>query len=176
VVELYEEFVKFSKSEVLHFRKLEKQRKAPNQDETLRPTRYSDNQRSYLSKCTTSTLMAVDHQRIGKKIWTTSAREKPKNLRAKDQTTIIREEECQAEATVVAKAHTHSSHRTACTMAATLTAAIFVYRRLPHNQYSPSYPFLFPPQTYQNNQAQALAYYQSYHYTTTNHPQPPPTL
>jgi hypothetical protein len=41
-----------------------------------------------------------------------------------------------------------------------------------HQQYSPSYPSPFLPQTYKNNHAQALAYYQPYHYTTTNHPQP----
>jgi hypothetical protein len=41
-----------------------------------------------------------------------------------------------------------------------------------HQQYSPSYPSLFPPQTYQNTHAQASTYYQSYHYATINHPQP----
>jgi hypothetical protein len=45
---------------------------------------------------------------------------------------------------------------------------------LHHQQYSPYYPLIFPPQTYQNSHAQALAYYQSYHYGTTNHPQPFP--
>jgi hypothetical protein len=44
-----------------------------------------------------------------------------------------------------------------------------------HHQYSPSYPSPFPQQAYQNSQAQALAYYQSYHYATTNHPQASPT-
>jgi hypothetical protein len=39
-----------------------------------------------------------------------------------------------------------------------------------HQQYSPSYPSLFPPQTHQSNQAQLATYYQSYHYATTNHP------
>jgi hypothetical protein len=43
----------------------------------------------------------------------------------------------------------------------------------PHyQQYSPSYPSLFPPQAYQNSQTQPPAYYQPYHYATTNHPQP----
>jgi hypothetical protein len=41
-----------------------------------------------------------------------------------------------------------------------------------HHQYSLSYPSLFPPQSYQNNHAQAPTYHQSYHYATTNHPQP----
>jgi hypothetical protein len=45
----------------------------------------------------------------------------------------------------------------------------------PHQHYSPSYPLLFLPQAYQNSQVQAPAYYQSYHYATTNHPQPSPT-
>jgi hypothetical protein len=47
VLELYEQFSKFSKSEVQHFCKLEQQRKATKQDEAPRP-RYSDNQRNYL--------------------------------------------------------------------------------------------------------------------------------
>jgi hypothetical protein len=47
VVELYEDFAKCSKLVVLHFRKLEQQRKTPKHDEASRPTRYNDNQRSY---------------------------------------------------------------------------------------------------------------------------------
>jgi hypothetical protein len=43
-----------------------------------------------------------------------------------------------------------------------------------HKQYSPSYPSHFSPQVYHNNQTQPLAYYQSYNYATTNHPQPSP--
>jgi hypothetical protein len=38
-----------------------------------------------------------------------------------------------------------------------------------YQQYSPSYPSLFPPQAYQNSQSQPLAYYQSYYRATTNH-------
>jgi hypothetical protein len=41
-----------------------------------------------------------------------------------------------------------------------------------HQQYSPSYPSFFPLQTFQNSHTQTPAYYQSYHYSTTNHPQP----
>jgi hypothetical protein len=47
VAELYEEFAKFSKSEVLHFHKLEQQRKTPKHDDASRPTHYNDNQCSY---------------------------------------------------------------------------------------------------------------------------------
>jgi hypothetical protein len=44
----------------------------------------------------------------------------------------------------------------------------------PHSQkHSPSYPLHYPP--YKNSQTQSPAYYQSYHYATINHPQPPPT-
>jgi hypothetical protein len=43
-----------------------------------------------------------------------------------------------------------------------------------HHHDSPSNPSFFPQQAYQNSQAQALAYYQSYHYATTNHSQPSP--
>jgi hypothetical protein len=41
-----------------------------------------------------------------------------------------------------------------------------------HQRHSPSYPMHFPAQAYQNSQTQPLAYYQSYHYATINHPQP----
>jgi hypothetical protein len=43
VVELYEAFAKFSKPEVLHFCKLEQQRKTPKHDEASRPPCYNDN-------------------------------------------------------------------------------------------------------------------------------------
>jgi hypothetical protein len=48
VAELYENFAKYCKSEVLHFRKLEQQRKAPKHDEASKPSRYNvNNQRNY---------------------------------------------------------------------------------------------------------------------------------
>jgi hypothetical protein len=46
VSKLYEQFAKFSKLEILHFGKLEQQRKASKPDEATRP-HYNDNQRSY---------------------------------------------------------------------------------------------------------------------------------
>jgi hypothetical protein len=42
IVELYENFTKFSKSEVLHFRKFEKQRKALKHGEASRLAHYND--------------------------------------------------------------------------------------------------------------------------------------
>jgi hypothetical protein len=50
VLELYEEFDKFSKLEVLHFRKLEQQRKTLKQDEASRSPRYNNNECSYLKE------------------------------------------------------------------------------------------------------------------------------
>jgi hypothetical protein len=47
VLELYEQFNKFSKSEVSHFRKLEQQRKPPKSSKASRPTHYNDNQCGY---------------------------------------------------------------------------------------------------------------------------------
>jgi hypothetical protein len=43
-----------------------------------------------------------------------------------------------------------------------------------HQQHSPSYPPHYPNQAYQNSETQPPAYYQSYHYATTNHPQSSP--
>jgi hypothetical protein len=43
-----------------------------------------------------------------------------------------------------------------------------------YQQYSLSYPSLFPPQAYQNSQGQPMAYYQSHHYATTNYSQSSP--
>jgi hypothetical protein len=40
---LYKNFVKFSKSEFLHFRKLEQHRKSLKHDEASRTTQYSEN-------------------------------------------------------------------------------------------------------------------------------------
>jgi hypothetical protein len=46
VPDLYEQFAKFSKSEIQHFHKLEEQRKVSKLDKAARPC-YNDNQRSY---------------------------------------------------------------------------------------------------------------------------------
>jgi hypothetical protein len=46
VLELYEQFAKFSKSEIQHFRKLEKQRKVSKPDEVPRP-HHNESQRNY---------------------------------------------------------------------------------------------------------------------------------
>jgi hypothetical protein len=80
VPELYEHFTKFSKSEVKHFCKLEQQRKPQSQmkPQSLLTTMIANTAtpRQYIS----SISMAVGHQKIGKKIWATSARKKPERL------------------------------------------------------------------------------------------------
>jgi hypothetical protein len=45
---------------------------------------------------------------------------------------------------------------------------------LSHPPYSPSYPSLFSQPTQPNHQGPPPSYYQSYHYSTTNHTQPSP--
>jgi hypothetical protein len=47
VPKLYEQFAKFSKSDVQHFRKLKQQRKTSKQDEAPRPLRYNDSHHNY---------------------------------------------------------------------------------------------------------------------------------
>jgi hypothetical protein len=67
VTELYEQFTKFSKFEIQHFRKLEQQKKCQSrmkpQDLTIMKASAAT-----LSQCTASTLMDVDHQRIVRRI------------------------------------------------------------------------------------------------------------
>jgi hypothetical protein len=47
--ELYANFHKFSKSEVLHFHKLEQQRKVPKENEASRPIKYNRGRESTMS-------------------------------------------------------------------------------------------------------------------------------
>jgi hypothetical protein len=65
VPELYEQFTKFSKSEIQHFHKLEQQRKVSKPNKAPRPC-HNESQHSY-PKPVHMTLMDMDHQRIGRK-------------------------------------------------------------------------------------------------------------
>jgi hypothetical protein len=76
VLELYEQFAKFSKSVIQHFRKLEQQQKISKPNEAPGPATMKANTAT-LSLCTTSTLMDVDHQRIVRKLWDTITTNKP---------------------------------------------------------------------------------------------------
>jgi hypothetical protein len=122
-VELYEEFTKFSKSEVLHFCKFEQQTETTKHDEAPRPPRYSDNQRSYPKQVIALTSMVVGHQRIGRRIL-----DRPHKKEAREPSTISkistsREVGHQAEAVVMTEARTPSSLRTACTTTVKPTVA-----------------------------------------------------
>jgi hypothetical protein len=123
VVDLYEEFTKFSKSNVLDFRKLEEQRKAPKHDEASRSVCYNDNQHSYPKQVHNMTPMVVGLWKIGKRISGHLHKKETRGPLSTGQTSTIKEGVCQAEAMVEAKAHTHSSLSTACTMAVTPTTA-----------------------------------------------------
>jgi hypothetical protein len=114
VPELYEQFAKFSKSEALHFRKLEKQRKAPKNDEATRPTRYNDNQCGY-----PKLVHNIDSDGYGppedwEKNFGTPPQER--NQRAFDLGQINRVSEAahQAKATAGVVVHSRTSLRTSC--------------------------------------------------------------
>jgi hypothetical protein len=72
--ELYEEFQKFSRAEVLHFRKLDQQKKAQTRTKfqghssTARAKKAHQVLSHLTDKFTASTRMDVDHRKIGRKI------------------------------------------------------------------------------------------------------------
>jgi hypothetical protein len=120
IAELYEEFSKFSKSEVLHFRNLEQQRKAPKHNEASRTAYYNDNQRNYPKQ-----VCNIDSDDCGPtENWENNfdhlRKEEVSEPLSRGETSIIREGACQAEAAVIAEAHTRSSLYTTCIMAVRL--------------------------------------------------------
>jgi hypothetical protein len=66
VPKLYDQFAKFSKFEIQHFRKLEQQQKVAKLDEASR-ARCGDNHRNYPKWCTTLAMTETEHQRTGTK-------------------------------------------------------------------------------------------------------------
>jgi hypothetical protein len=108
VLELYEQFTKFSKSEVQHFRKLEQQRKVLKPDEATRPC-YNDNQCSYPKP-----VHSIDSDGCGlPKNWEKHFGPSPqeRNPRTFDQRSphTAKEAELQILAAIVAEAHTQRS-------------------------------------------------------------------
>jgi hypothetical protein len=203
VPELYEQFAKFSKMEILQFHKLEQQRKVSKPDEATRP-RYNDNQRSYPRP-----VHNIDSDGCGppenwEKNFGPSPQERNPGTFDQRSPHTAKEAKPQIVATVMAETHTQLDPCTACTTEVKPASAPKIphfpfnkqkmeqqpsqpSRQPPprdvnhtmqwtpnHQQYSPSYHSLFPAQTHQSNQAQPPAYYQPYHYTITNHPPPPP--
>jgi hypothetical protein len=78
--ELYEEFQKFSRAEVLHFRKLGQKRKSTSENESTRPFKYNKSKEGHpsfehlIDKFTVSTQMGADHWKIGRKFQTSMTR------------------------------------------------------------------------------------------------------
>jgi hypothetical protein len=70
------------------------------------------------SECTTSTPMAVDHQRIGKRTLSHLSKKETRGPSTRDQISSVSEVARQAEAMVAAEAHSHTSLHIACIMAA----------------------------------------------------------
>jgi hypothetical protein len=147
------------------------------------------------SRCISLISMAACHWRIGRKTLGHLCKKETREPLIKDSPSTTKEVSHQIMVAAAAEAHTYSNLRIACSMVVRQTIAqkIAPYssstkekwsktpqqsaRRgakhtmkwaLSHQQYSPSYHLLFPPHAYQNSQGQALAYYQSYHYVTTN--------
>jgi hypothetical protein len=202
VPELYEQFTKFSKLEVQHFRKLEQQRKVAKLDEAPRP-HYSDNQRNYPKPVHSIDSDGYRPPENWKKNFRGPSQER--NPRTFDQRCPQYNQRGRASnrgwghsrGTYTMKP-LHYMYHGSKTNHHTKDCPIYLetkkkmeqdlaqpsHQLAPrevnhtmqwaphHQQYSPSYPLHFPAQTYQNSQTQPLAYYQSYHYATTNHPQP----
>jgi hypothetical protein len=127
VTELYEEFAKLSKSEVMHFRKLQQHKKHPST--TKLPCHLIQ---MTISAATPKQVHNIDSdgvglRRIRKIILDHLSKKEAREPLSKGQTNIIREGARQAKATVTAEAYTHSSLHIACAMAVIPTTA----QRLP---------------------------------------------
>jgi hypothetical protein len=137
MVELYEEFAKFSKSEVLHFCKLEQQRKTPKHDETLRPPRYNDNQRRYHKQ-----VHSIDSDGYGP-----PRKKEARGRSITDQLSTSKEVAHQVEAAIVVEAHTLSTLRITCTTTVKPTIA----QKITPSSSSPKEKWNKTPNSHHNN-------------------------
>jgi hypothetical protein len=137
VTELYKNFAKFSKSEILHFRKLEQQRKAPKHYEASRPVRYNDSKHhNYLKHVNNINSDGYKTLKTGKRILGHSHKKRVKGLSTIEQASTTKEEACQPRAEVTVEAH--SSHHTTCTttMISTTTQKTAQYSSTPKERWS----------------------------------------
>jgi hypothetical protein len=116
VLEMYENFAKFSKSEVLHFQKLEQQRNVPKHDEASRPTQYRENRphRNFSKHVNNIDSDGCDHHKNGKRISGHLRRRERKEHSTTEEITTTKEAACQTGGEAATKAH--SSLHIACTM------------------------------------------------------------
>jgi hypothetical protein len=138
VAKLYEEFAKFSKSEVLHFRKLEQQRKAPKHDEAPRPPGYNDNQRTYPKQVHNIDSNSRGPSENWEKNFGPPPQEKARGALTTHQISTAWEGACQAKAAITVEAHTLSSLRIACTMVvkSSITQKIVPFSSSPKEKWS----------------------------------------
>jgi hypothetical protein len=120
VPELYEQFVKFSKSEISHFRKLEQQRKLSKLDKALRP-HYNDNQRSYPKPAHNIDSDGCELQKNWKKIFEHLYKKETQGPPIKDSISTSKEEAQWTMAAVTAEVYTQPDLCTACIMVAKST-------------------------------------------------------
>jgi hypothetical protein len=115
--------VKFSKSEIQHFNKLEQQRKISKPDEAPRP-RYNEKQRSYPKQCISLILMIVDRRKIGKRIMAHPSNKPTQRPLTRDTNRTTKEETQRTKAAVMAEALIQSNLHTICTTTVKLTTSL----------------------------------------------------
>jgi hypothetical protein len=113
VSELYDQFTKFSKSEVQHFRKLEQQRKMPKPDEAPRP-HYNDSQCSYPKPVHSINSDGCGPLDDWEKNLGHLHKKETRGLSTRGPLSTVSLVAHQAEATVVAEAHTQLGLHTVC--------------------------------------------------------------
>jgi hypothetical protein len=132
VLELDEQFAKFSKSEVQHFCKLEQQRKTSKPHKAPRLPCYNN------SQCIASTQTVLGHQRIMRRILGHLRKKEIQGPPIKDSFGTIKEVAHQIMVVVATKVHTHSNLHTACSTIIRLTIAqkIAPYSSSPNEKWT----------------------------------------
>jgi hypothetical protein len=132
VLELDEQFAKFSKSEVQHFCKLEQQRKTSKPHKAPRLPCYNN------SQCIASTQTVLGHQRIMRRILGHLRKKEIQGPPIKDSFGTIKEVAHQIMVVVATEVHTHSNLHTACSTIIRLTIAqkIAPYSSSPNEKWT----------------------------------------